>query len=225
MAYHINTGLIKQKFKEECSCPLCEIKKVVEEQFLHEFLNDAVMDPIARGKVNESGFCEKHYDMLYKRQNKLSLALQISSRIYTLSSVIKVEKSYKGAKKQAEKIEKALSTCIICQLTNESMEKYYKGVAKLFAEDSSFKQDFLNTKGFCLEHYALLLKHSNCAGLKTKQFVKELTELQINSLNELTSDLNKFCAKHDYRNAYAPLESAETALPRTKLKLFGKNYD
>ena len=32
MAYHIDTGLIKEKFKVDCECPLCEIKKIVEEK-------------------------------------------------------------------------------------------------------------------------------------------------------------------------------------------------
>ena len=56
MAYHIDTGLIKEKLKVDCECPLCEIKKVVEEQFLYEFLNDAVMEDNTRIKVGEEGF-------------------------------------------------------------------------------------------------------------------------------------------------------------------------
>ncbi|MBQ9103545.1 MAG: hypothetical protein IJY57_00465 [Clostridia bacterium] len=225
MAYHINTGLIKEKFNSPCDCPLCEIKRVVEEQFLHEFLNDAVMETRSRGLVNEYGFCSKHFDMLYKRQNKLSLAVQISSRIFALGDIIKQESSIKGAKKQAEKLKKAQSTCIICKLSDESMEKYYKGIAKLYADEESFAIAFKSTKGFCLEHYSALLEHSINAGFKAKQFVKDLTNLQINSINRLTEDLNKYCQKHDYRNAYKPLGSAENVLPRTKLKLFGKDYE
>ena len=34
MEYHIDTGLIKEKFSTDCECPLCEIQKIVEEQLL-----------------------------------------------------------------------------------------------------------------------------------------------------------------------------------------------
>ena len=74
MGYHIDTGLIKDKFKVDCECPLCEIKSVVEEQLLHEFLNDAVMEEKIRLQVGKLGFCEKHFDMLFSRPNKLSVA-------------------------------------------------------------------------------------------------------------------------------------------------------
>ena len=57
MIYHVDTGLIIDKFKENSECPLCAIQGVVEEQFLHEFLNDAVMEDSTREKVNKYGFC------------------------------------------------------------------------------------------------------------------------------------------------------------------------
>ena len=88
MAYHIDTGLIKEKFKIDCECPLCEIQAVNEEQFLHEFLNDAVMEDGMRAKVNKFGFCSKHYDMLIARQNKLSVALQVSTRLSTIRKTV-----------------------------------------------------------------------------------------------------------------------------------------
>ncbi len=73
MNYHIDTGLIIQKFNTDCECPICAIRKVAEEQFLHEFLNDSVMVPETRAKVNKLGFCAHHFDKLFARQNKLNI--------------------------------------------------------------------------------------------------------------------------------------------------------
>jgi len=132
MAYHIDTGLIKEKFKLDTECPLCDIRAVCEEQFLHEFLNDAVMEEGFRGKVNKLGFCAKHFDMMFARQNKLSLALQVSSRMTTMMDKLVAVDNPKQATKVANAIDDFGKTCIICKLTDESMEKYYITIAEMY---------------------------------------------------------------------------------------------
>ena len=74
MGYHIGTALILQEFKDGCECPLCKIEKIVNENILFQFLNDAVMEDDTRARVNKLGFCAEHFDMLFARQNKLSVA-------------------------------------------------------------------------------------------------------------------------------------------------------
>ncbi len=225
MAYHIDTGLIKDKFKEDCECPLCEIKKIVEEQFLHEFLNDAVMEDNTRIKVGNKGFCARHFDMLFSRQNKLSVALQIGTRVDKLSNLIEQTKSVKTGIKQANALKKASTTCAICDYAEESMIKYYKTIAQLFLKEKAFLSTLLATKGFCLEHYAELLRYAKYAGFMAKEYVGVLTGIQKRHLERLQTELKAFCDSHDYRNAGKPLGSAETALPRMRTKLYGKKYD
>lgn len=225
MGYHIDTGLIKEKFKVDCECPLCEIQNVVEEQFLHEFLNDAVMEDNTRIEVGRKGFCQKHFDMLFSRQNKLSVALQIRTRVEILQNKFGKVSSASQAIKQAKEIEKASSTCILCDLKEESMVKYYKTVAQMFARERNFFKTLLSSKGFCMHHYSQLLKYCKSAGFFAKEYVKLLSEIQSRNIERVDSDLKKFCDKHDYRNANEPLGSAETALPRIRTKLYGKKYD
>ena len=131
MAYHIDTGLIKDKFKVDCECPLCEIKQVVEEQFLHEFLNDAVMEDNTRIKVGKLGFCDRHFDMLFSRQNKLSVALQIRTRIDVLKDRVLNElknanQAGKTAKEIAEILEEEKKKIIIVALV-DTLEYLKKG--------------------------------------------------------------------------------------------------
>ncbi len=225
MNYHIDTGLIIEKFNVDCECPLCEIKKVVEEQFLHEFLNDAVMEDNTRIKVGKLGFCDRHFDMLFSRQNKLSVALQIRTRTEFLEQYLTELNSLKHAKKQADNLEKAMKTCVICDLTDESMVKYYKTIAQMFAKEKDFYKTLLGAKGFCMHHYAMLLKYANSASVFAKNYVNILSGVQMRGISRVEADLKKFCDKHDYRNANEPLGSAETALPRIRTKLYGKKYD
>ncbi len=225
MIYHVDTGLIIDKFKENSECPLCEIQKVVEEQFLHEFLNDAVMEDSTREKVNKYGFCSNHFDKLFFRPNKLSVALQIQTRTDFLNKIIVETSSAKGAKKQGETLDSALSSCIICNLTNKSMEKYYKTIANLFSKDKEFIKLFYTSKGFCLNHYSSLLKYCAYANAFKSEYAKALTAVQKRNFERIKEEINRFCNKHDYRNATMPLGSAETALPRMREKLYGKKED
>lgn len=225
MGYHIDTGLIKDKFKEDTECVLCEIQKVVEEQFLHEFLNDAVMEDNTRIKVGKYGFCDRHFDMLFSRQNKLSVALQIGTRADKLTPLLDEIKSAGSAKKISSALLSAHDGCIICKLTEESMVKYYKTIAQMFTRERDFCKTLISSKGFCLHHYAELLKYAPSAGAMKNNYVSVLSGVEKRNFDRLKSELKDFCDKHDYRNALKPLGSAETALPRMREKLYGKKFD
>ena len=225
MGYHIDTGLIKDKFKENHFCPLCEIKKIVEEQYLYEFLNDAVMEDCTRAKVNKLGFCSRHFDMLFSRQNKLGLALQTSTRLDNIKDLFLKPKNYVSAKKLSDKIDKSQKTCIVCDYVNESMVKYYKTTAQLFLNEKTFRTEFLKSNGFCMEHYSMLLKYSKGAGFLIKEYLDALVSLQTKAFNDKKENLKYFCDKHDYRNRTKPLGNAENALPDIRDALYGKKHD
>ena len=221
MGYHIDTGLIYEKFNVDCECPLCEIRKIVEEQFLYEFLNDAVMEENTRAKVNSLGFCSRHFEMLFKRPNKLSVALQTDTRVDEILKRLTPVSSVTAGKKQAKTIEKLSSTCIVCDLIEESMKKYYKTIAQMFVKENDFSKLLISSKGFCLEHYASLLKYSSHASFMARFYVKTLYDLQKRNLLRVQKNLQDFCVSHDYRNAGKPLGDAETALERMGIKLYG----
>lgn len=222
MSYHIDTGLIKEKFAENCECPLCEIKAVVEEQFLHEFLNDAVMEDNSRIAVGKKGFCAKHFDMLFSRQNKLSVALQIETRIDKVSDLFSPIKSAKKGAKLAERIDESFSTCVICDLVGESMIKYYKTIAQMFTHEKEFYKTLIMCDGVCLKHYAELLRYAKHAGKMADYYVEILSATESRAFTAVKENLNEFCRKHDYRNALKPLGNAENALPDARLKIYGR---
>jgi hypothetical protein len=225
MIYHINTGLIIEEFSRDCECPVCRLARRVEEQFLHEYLNDAVMDDDSRSEVINTGFCFEHYKKLFARPNKLSLALQAHDRLKRVRAIIGIPTDLKTALKTAEGIKKSQETCIICKHKEGAMERYYIGIAKLFAENPSFKPLLEKSKGFCMTHYAFLLENAKHAGSKAKDYVNVLASVQDKALARISGELKWFCDKHDYRNRLAPLGTAVDVLPRTCEKLYSKKVD
>ena len=179
------------------------------------------MEDDTRARVNKLGFCAEHFDMLFARQNKLSVALQAITRTNTLKKEIGA-KDAKGAKKAAAALKKLTSTCIVCDIVNDHMVRYAKTVAQLYAKESAFREQLNSTKGFCMKHYSSLLEHSDCAGLKAKAYLADLCKLQETNLSRMVDELQWFCDKHDYRNREKPLGSSADALPRIRIKLYGE---
>ena len=59
MSYNISTMYIWRHFNNECECPMCKIKQIVERDEADSHLNEAVMEDAERELVNKFGFCKK----------------------------------------------------------------------------------------------------------------------------------------------------------------------
>ena len=222
MRYHINTGLIHEKFEESDFCPLCEIEKIVENGICRELLGDGCMDDDVRKSVNEKGFCGRHFDLLYSMPSKLGLALQTKTRITKVAEKLTVPTSAFAARKAAKILLAENDKCIVCDLTADEMIKYYKTIAQMFANEKPFAETLKKANGFCNKHFAHLLEYSSCAGSETKAYLKAITDVQQKLFGYDLDLLQTFAARHDYRNIGKPLGEAENALPRIRRDLYGK---
>ena len=106
------------------------------------------MEDNSRIAVGKKGFCDKHFRMLFARPNKLSVALQIDTRVDKILEQLTELKTYSQAKKQIKTIEDISSTCVICDLVNESMVKYYKTIAQMYINERGFYKTLIKQKGF-----------------------------------------------------------------------------
>lgn len=223
MRYHISTALILQEFpKRDHECPLCEIRSIVEKNVAEQYLNEAVMVTSARYEVNAKGFCPEHFDALFSGQSKLGLALQCVTRMNVLKENLTAPKSVRAAKRQAEKIVASFDTCVICSTVEDHMQRYYKTVAELYFAEEDFRELLALTKGFCLKDYAGLIANAGYASLKSKEYLKTLAELERENFDRVQGDLQWFCDRHDFRNANKDLGAAKDALPRARVKIYGK---
>lgn len=226
MQYHISSGLIVKHFEEDCFCPICTIEKIVEQNICREMLADACMDDDVRTRVNALGFCEKHFNILLSMPSKLGLALQCGTRISALetSTLAKPNNSFK-AKKQAKRLLNQTKTCLICDLVQDEMIKYYKTIAQMYACEPEWHNKIEKTEGFCLTHYAKLLEYSTYAATKSKSYINVLYKVQQKRVEKTQELLARLCARHDYRNLGTPLGEAQNALPLTAELFYGKNSD
>lgn len=222
MNYHIGNMLIWQEIDGKNECPLCRIRSILEKRLAEQYLNESVMEDFQRRMVNEKGFCRHHTEMLYARQNKLSLALQHTTRLTALKGKLEITADVKRAKEMGEFFAHSGDTCVICDHVEVNMVRYYKTVAEMFFAEKKFRDTLLSTKGFCLGHFGELLRYATYARGKKKDYIYTLTKLEKESIDALLTDLNRFAAKHDYRNTDMPWEGADTALPRSIVKLHGE---
>jgi hypothetical protein len=115
-------------------------------------------------------------------------------------------------------------SCILCDRLNATMERYLYTTVHLWKKDSSFRSQMKNGKGFCLKHYAALLKAApeQLNGQELKQFTDMLNEVEMSNLKRVADEIEWFTLKFDHKNADKPWGNSKDALPRTVLKLRGK---
>lgn len=222
MQYHIQTNPIWDAFKSECECPMCEIYDKVNNRLVNQYLDEAVMEPAYRVKVNKFGFCSKHFVDLFDGKNKLGLGLQIHTRTeYVLQNLKKIE-NIKQAKKQIESIEHSLNTCVICESADEMMTRYAYTIAQMYLAEQDFPKLLTSSKGFCMPHYCLILKNASHSGAKINEYLNVLSALQMEQLTRLNRETEWFTLKFDYRNKEKSWGTSKDAVPRGINKLRGK---
>ncbi len=200
MRYHIQTAPIWDAFKEKDDCPLCKLYARVEERIVGRYLDESVMMPEVRVKVNERGFCTRHLTQLYNGNSRLGLALQLNTRTENVINDMKMVDNAKQAKKLAEKLNKTLETCVICDEADEIMERYAYTVAQMFANEAEFPEVFNDSFGFCLPHYIELLKYVSHAGSKAGEYAQALSAKEIDTTRKINATLERFTKRFDYRS-------------------------
>lgn len=212
MNYHIGTMLIGENFDGGKECPVCRIKRAVDLRLTEQYLGEGVMEDHTRAEVNALGFCGRHFSLLYSMRSKLGLALQSSTRLNTVMKDLTPVKNSKQAKKQAEKLLDGEKTCVVCKYLDEHMIRYYKTIAEVYASRTTFKDDVLSGNGFCVGHYAELLKYSSYAGGKQREYLDTLYAAQSKRMQDLKDNLLRFCERHDYRRAGEPIGEEKHSL-------------
>jgi len=206
-----------------------------------------MMESDVRMTTNEKGFCSEHLAALYNLQeNRLALGLILHTHLddvckdinHKLSKAASPSAASSVAKKifssggdirpglikLAERIEKRVSDCVLCDRLEYTMDRYVDVILWQYFEESEFRHKFMAAKGFCLPHTALLLRGCSkyLSASQAASFAKSLTEIQNSSLEELCKDIEWFTLKFDYKNNDKPWGNSKDAVPRTIRKLHGR---
>jgi hypothetical protein len=235
MKYQIDTIPVWDAVKEHSECPFCLLQEKAEAKQLDYYLGDSVMQSHIRIRVNETGFCDKHYGMMLKSDRKLSLGLMCTTHSAHVMSKIETSLDALGSegspKKQAKSLESAIkeidtinSKCVICEDIEYDIMRYLHTYVYLFKKDPQFKEEIAQSKGFCLKHFSAILKvaSSKLSGKTLSEFLSIATSIQKENMHRLEGEVKWFCDKFDYRHANKPWGNSKDSLPRIITKLGGR---
>jgi hypothetical protein len=241
MKEKIYTIPVNEAYDTDCECPLCSLEKQLEQEAIDYALGAAMMEPDYRTESNEKGYCNKHYSEMFKRPNKLSLALVLDTHLEEIrkklqkfeKSAASLEKSSSGlfkksgaaelSAKMSDTLAKTEDGCMICQKINTTMERYIDVLLYMWTNDEAFKKKFDKSKGICLKHSKMLLDMStkSLKDAQAAQFIAALYKKQSAELARIQDDIHKFTLKFDYRNKDMPWGTAQDAPIRTIEKISG----
>lgn len=220
MKEKIYTIPINEAYESDCECPLCFIEKKLESDAVEYELGAAMMEPDHRELSNEKGFCNKHFNQLFAAQNKLPLALVLDTHLDTvrqkISQMQNPEKAHGLFKKSKPSCTQLVSSCMVCDKVNNTMDRYCRVLIEMWKEDGEFREKMAKSKGFCLPHFDRLYQKTDDV-----KFLTALGQVEAKALEKLKEDIHRFTLKFDYRNKDMEWGNAKDAPLRTVEKLTG----
>lgn len=230
---------VNEAFEADDECPFCHLERQAERSALRFVAGPGAsyMEPDVRAATDGAGFCRVHMKKLYDYGNALGAALMLQT--YYAGLLEEFHEDAAGAKppekrelfqkKQPpredgwwQRLESRVDSCYICDKIEYNMERYY---ATFFAlvKDPEFREKVERSKGFCLGHFARLLKLSEeqLPQGQREWFYGKVIPLMEENLVRVKEDLDWLIAKYDYRNAGADWKNSRDALQRAMQKLEG----
>ena len=118
-------------------------------------------------------------------------------------------------------LEEVQHSCFVCNKINNVFDRYIATIFFLYEKESDFRNTVDNCKGFCSEHYALLLKEApkQLSGKYVEDFTNALHKSYIKGMERVRDDLSWFIDKFDYRYKDEPWKNSKDALPRMLQKV------
>jgi len=206
--------------------------KKLEDDAVDYTMGPSYMEDDTRAMTDEAGFCEKHIRMVYDKNNRLGMAWVMKTHY---DKVIKDMKKNMpaGTAKELKKGMSALPAlkyldrlncnCFVCNRINNFFDRYVDTIFYLYKSEPEFKEKYNSCKGFCNEHYAMLLKRSVefLKGAELESFIEVTNRLYIENMERVRDDLAWFINKFDYRYNDEPWYNAKDSVIRSMIKSNG----
>ncbi len=221
MKEKIYTIPITEVFEKETFCPFCTLYQRLETEAVKYAVGPAMMEPDFRAVTNQKGFCRKHIADIQSESKALALSLVLQTHLEAISSILETEitepqkKRFSGKTTPssihdiAKKMEEKTHSCTICDKVNHTFDRYIDTFFHLIASEESFFETFSRTKGFCFEHFSLLLSRGE-AQLKESMYLKfarRLVAMQKEKWGEHYQNILDFIEQFDYQNAHKPAKA------------------
>lgn len=232
MKEQLYTIPVNDAFDTDCECPVCAMRKSLEEDAVAFTMGPSYMEDDIRMVTDKTGFCEKHIQKLYEHQNRLGLALMLNTHMKkTISDLEKLSSEKVAAssifKKKSEKpsgvisyIQNLNKSCFVCDRIEKVYSRYLATIFYCYMHDEDFRKKITGCKGFCTTHFGALyeLAPKELNGKYLQNFIDDITAVYLSNMKRVQEDLEWFTDKFDYRNENAPWKNSKDALPRSITK-------
>ncbi|WOO38538.1 DUF6062 family protein [Anaerocolumna sp. AGMB13020] len=222
---------VNDAFDSECECPVCFMRKTLEDNAVEFTMGPSYMEDDVRAETDKIGFCNYHLGKMYENQNRLGLALMLKTHMdKTIKDLEQISlKKVKGpglfkknteASPVKEYTDNLKNSCYICNKVENTFKLYITTLFSLYNSEESFRQKFKTSKGFCNTHFGLLHEAApnHLSGDKFDNFLKELNQVYLENMKRVRDDLEWFIDKFDYRYVNEPWKNSKDALPRSMTK-------
>lgn len=220
---------VTETFQSDCDCPLCAIHDKLDKEATDYIMGPSYMEGDIRMETNKVGFCKEHYDKMYHMQNRLGLALMCDTHIQEIIKQLEVgsaslkedKKSFfsKGSKEKPELLSflaNISDNCYICNKIKGNFDRYIDTIFYLWEKEPSFRELVNKSRGFCFEHFTLLLDKGkeNLSKGSYADLVDAVVPKELEVLKALEKDVAWFIDKNDYRHKDAPWGTAKDSVER-----------
>lgn len=234
MKEELYTIPVNDAFQTACECPICAMKDTLEQNAVEYTMGPSYMEDDIRMETDRMGFCRRHMGLIAEQGNKLGLALVVKTH---MDKIIRdVEKLAKKREKPRSRFRKSSpqdpvseylqeleNSCFVCGRIENSFRRYIATVFYLWKNDESFRRVYTESRGFCNEHYRILLKEAptELSGSVLEEFIRATDERYLTNMKRVRDDVEWFINKFDYRYHEEPWKNAKDSLPRAQTKLNG----
>jgi len=233
MAEKIYTIPVNEAFDKHSECPICSMYVELEDNAIDFMMGSSYMEDDIRMETDRLGFCKTHMTMLAKSKNRLGLSLILKThldkqkkdceKIGKFPLVPKTLLNKKSENPYADWAMKASCNCYICNRINAFFPRYIDTALQLYRKDPEFRLKYESCKGFCQEHFGLLMEKGQEV-LNRKEladFSETTRRLYLENIQRLSDDLDWFQDKFDYRHKDDPWKDSKDAIERAVVKTNG----
>ena len=219
MKPNIATIPITELFTETDGCPICRMRRMLEEQYVEYITGAAMMAPDVRVITNRVGFCSRHYSMMVNTGPRLSNALLLQSHINEVrNKVFPKNNSEPPSKKMLESIRELDGTCYVCDRIDHDILHLLSTVYVQFGQDPEFRAQYKAQGWICLNHYALIMSNVNKKAMDKRtlsEFFEATNALSKGYMDVLYDDVTHFASMYDYRNRGGDYKNSKDSIERS----------
>lgn len=202
MKESIYTIPITDAFMQEEKCPFCYIEDKLEVEAVEYALGPSMMEPDFRQISNKTGYCRHHLKSLYDKNERLSMALMLSTHLIYMRGELdkaKVEGGglFSKAKDDLSAIESCSSSCVICEKLEKAMDRYISNFCHTYGKDKEFREIVKKSNPICAHHSIAIIKKAPAGAGDLKKYI--LSQLGA-AMDKNTKDIQRFIDMFDHRN-------------------------